>query len=371
VIEILLDPRPLVKVFLDVAGKVEEDNRESAEQSVKVVKALGLDTLGPIAYRTALDGNTMNTGMFASLPTPRTGIFTLVDQTQLAAEPPEWVAADVISYEQLSFDVAKAYRRIKSLVSDTVGPQAGAAFNLVEGQLTQTLQVSVDELLSSLGQKHIVLGFVPRTDAGADDDAGATSGRSGLVWQVKDEATWRKVLQVGATMSGQEPVEEQGFMGIRVSQPQFEGGVFLGRGFLVIGAGDSVIESLLSMLRRPPEGDASLRGSQIYRRASEMIAPEACLIYQLIDNNRNIKAARAMVVNALEVIKTHQPDDADDDDNLKNPLKMLNPAMVDKLLGLLPSEDELEGAIGVGVTQTKVNDTGVVSRSVVELPPKR
>ncbi len=370
--EVFADPRPLVTWFLAMANKVEEPQRESAQRTVKLVKGLGLDTLGPLGWRMALDGNLLGAGIFASVPSPRSGIFSLVDQTPIAAEPPAWVSADVVSYEQFSFDLAKAYARIKSMVIELVGDQSRAGIDFIESQVTRTVQADPASLLGALGTRHIAIGLMPRTEAKPDDEGEMSTGRSGMVWEVKDETLLRRVMQIGATMTGQDPLEEQGFMGLRIQQPQFQGGVFLGRGFLVVGAGDSAIESLLSMLRSPPAGEASLTGSSIYRRACELLAPEACLTYQLTDNNRNMKAARQIVVNTLELIKKHQQAGDDDDDNeLNSAFDKLNPEMIDKLLELLPSESELDGALGVGVSQMKANENGVVSRSVVELPAGR
>jgi hypothetical protein len=42
--------------------------------------------------------------------------------------------------------------------------------------------------------------------------------------------------------------------------------------------------------------------------------------------------------------------------------------LVQKFKALLPSDDELEGVMGVSVSQTVVTDQGLSSQSAVELP---
>jgi hypothetical protein len=363
--EVLMDVRPLYQLFVKAAENAEDTDKESAEKSLRMARALGAETLGTVAVRTSLDGNALASSAFVALPTPRVGLFTLLDQPTLPAEPAAWVSSDVVSYDHVSFDIGKAYSRIKGIVVDELGPDAGAGINFIENSITAKIGVDVIELLSSLGQQHSTVSFVPKVDAAkADEGDSLGTGRTGVVWQVKNEDIWRKVMQLGAAATGQEPVEEQGFLGLRVSQGGFEGGVFLGRGFLVLGMGDEVIESVLSMLRNPPAGDASLRGSALYRRACELLPPQAGLTYQISDNNRNMKAVRQVMLTSLEAVKRQQA--GADDEDVRRGLEIL-----EKAIELLPSEDELEGTLGVSAAQTTVDDSGVVNRSVLDLPAPR
>jgi hypothetical protein len=363
-VEIVADTRPVVKMFLDAAGHADEKRRESADRSARLVKALALDALGPLAYRSALDGNLLRTGIFLGAAEPRTGLAALLDQAALPAHPPAWVSSEVVSYEQLSFDLGKAYVRLKEMLIEQLGDETRAAFDLIENQVSQRLDTDIDLLLSSLGTQHSAVSFPAKADPAkedADGDVSVGGNRSAVVWQVKDEALWKRVLQLGATFAGQEPVEEQGFLGLRLNHPSFEGGVFLGRGFLVVGAGADVIESVLAMLRNPPAGSASLAGSPLAARAAELLAPAPGLTYQINDNNRNLKAARKTIEPALQVLRGRDANN----DAARGPLTK---AQIEIILGLIPSETELEGVLGVGVSQSTLDDTGLTNRGVLELP---
>ncbi|HWA97456.1 MAG TPA: hypothetical protein VG713_03145 [Pirellulales bacterium] len=366
-LEVMADPRPLVRIFIDFAAKAKEEDRASAERSAKLVKALALDTLGPLAYRAALDGNALRTGLFLGAAEPRTGLASLLDQKPLAAEPPAWVANSVVSYEHLSFDVGKAYVLVRQLVIEQLGDPAKAAFDLIESQVRRNVDIDLDLLLSSLGQRHSAITFPAKVDDARliDEDAvSATNGRSALVWQIGEEAAWRRVLQFACAAMGQEPVEEQGFLGLRINHASFQGGVFLGREFLVVGVGADVLEQVLAMLRNPPPESESLRASQLLRQASDLLSPTSGLTYQINDNNRNFRAARQVLVTSLEKLRDHEPK-AGEDAATTSPITR---ARMEAILGLIPSDDELDGTFGVGASQSTVDATGLSNRGALELP---
>lgn len=77
-IEIVGDPRPALALA----------PRDEASPQVRAMKSLGFDQLGPVAYRMALDGTSLRSGFFVSSPEPRAGLWKLLDQTAVRAEPP-------------------------------------------------------------------------------------------------------------------------------------------------------------------------------------------------------------------------------------------------------------------------------------------
>jgi hypothetical protein len=365
-VELLVDLRPLEKMLLTAAENTIPEHAESAAKSMKFLKTLGLDSLASLAYRVTLDGAELRGGAFLSLPAPRAGLFTLLDQSPLPAEPPAWVSSDVISYQHVGLDLGEFYKRLRDLAIAEVGDQARNAFETIDTQLKAMLQSDPVTLLSSLGRSHALIELAPQTETAVAKDAdeiAIRADRTAVVWQVKDEALWGRVLQMASTLGGLPASEEQGFKGVRMKVSGFEGGIFVGRGSLVFASGAGVAESVLAMLRNPPAPNASLRGSALHRRANELLAPQLGLTYQLTDNNRANKASLQSIVKSLEVIR--QSDQLDADTGLNG----VNRAVIEAILALMPSEDELDGSVGVSVSQTHVDANGVTMQSVLELPP--
>jgi hypothetical protein len=350
VVEVLADLRPLVKLA-DTA---------TDPRLPRILKGLGFDQLGPLAYRLSLEDSLLRTGFFLSAPEPRTGIVALVDQPPLTAQPPAWVPADVVSYAHARFDIAEAFEQIKKPLLEEMGDQVQPILSLMELQLKNMIQTDLKSLLSSLGTQYVMLAYPPREIDETDlEKVKAASDRSAFILPTKDEALWKRVLETVAGASNKEVIEEQGFKGVRFAE-NGEGGVFVGHGYLVVGIGADVSENVLSALRNPPAGPASLAASALFARANELLPPTDGLAYYLTDMNRYAKTTRRTLSNLLNLtLKTHDGDDADDAD-LTRTLRTLQT--------LMPSEDELEGIFGVEVGQTIAGPHGLTNRGVVELP---
>ncbi len=349
-LEVLGDPRPLWKAKFD-----------SVDEVLPKLKAYGVDGIGPIAYRQTLDGTVTRTSLFVSLPAPRRGVMTLLDQEPGPSDVPGWVTREPIQYQQFFFDLGKAYTTIRQVVLQEEGDAAKAGFDLAESQVNQQLQTDVASLLSSLGPRHSIINFLPKLDAALDQAkakadphfGNANAQRMALVWQLKDEAVWQKIMQMAAPFAGDNLLEEQGFKGIRA--PQVPGvGVFLGRGYLIVGMGDGVLESTLTALRNPPAGDAAFNSSDVARRANELLPPEPGMGYQVLDGARYTK-----LLGQLRSLMTNAGAGG------------LPDAQVELIKGLekiLPTDQELEGILGVGVGGMQINNHGIVLRSVSDLP---
>lgn len=348
-------------------------------KTARILGALGLDSLGPVALRMALDGNALRSGMFLAAEEPRSGLLGLLDQKPLNPEPPEWVPSSVLEYQQFSFDLGEAYARLKELAVSQEGENARQSFSQIEGIVQGTLQTDLTTLLSSLGQRHIGITFPPKNEpqpAGEKAEAHVAllggSQRVGLAWQVKDEQVWNRVLQVigqFAPAAGEsvQAAEEQGFKGFRFRQPPLEAGLFLGRGYLVLGVGSEVAESMLSVLRTPPTGDASLLASGLIERGHALLPAEPSLFYQIGDAGVSAKTSKQAIEGIIDMpFKQPQlhgaaaPEDHGDLERQK--------ALAAKLKELLPGDSELEGVLGVSVDQAVVTSHGLVFRSALELP---
>jgi hypothetical protein len=357
-VEVIGDPRPAMKLL----------NTEKNAQVNRVLQALALDKLGPLAYRISLDKNMLRSGLFVSAPAPRTGILALLDQKPLGGEPPDWAPTQLVSFMQFSFELGAAYTAIKKICTDEFGDTLASTFSLIELQTNTYFDTDAATLLSSLGHEHSILTLPPQkarkaaAAEKADDDEAAdeASGRMALVWQVKDEALWKKIIPTVAGLTGSSVIEEQGFTGVRFDQAGYEGGVFLGSGHVMLGAGPDVVESVLAILRKPPSGEAALRASPLGRRAATLLPPEPSLGFQFTDLSQYVTLWRQSIDSSLATAKAHvKLGDAGAD---------TTDALLDKFKDLVPTEAELEGVLGVGAAQTVVGDHGVTRQSISELP---
>lgn len=372
-IEIVADPRPLLPLA----------EKSPNPKTKQVLEALGVNGVGPIALRMALDGTTLRTGTFVSLPTPRGGLLALIDQPPLEPEPPAWAPANAVGYQHLSFEIDKAYDRLKGLFTELSGDQGRQAFDQIETAAKTFLQVDLHDLLGSIEQQISVVTFTPRlgkavqTDQFEDDDEPpVTVGpqliqRVGIVLRVKDEQLWRKLLEIanrfaqGGALGGLQAVEEQGFQGFRVDQADNHVGIFLGHGYLVLGVGPEVSESLLSVLRSPPEGATAMRGSGLVERGRELLAPQPGLHYTLEDAGKTVAVTRQLLESLLNSSLTT---------GLTAPALAASAAgaddkeVIEQLKTLLPGDAELQGILGVSVSQWIATDDGLVIQWAVELP---
>jgi len=346
--EALPDGEGIVEALVDIPAVVKLTDTEENAEAMKTVKALALDTLGPLAYRMTLDGTAMRSGLFLSAPSPRTGLVKLIEQTPLPSKADDWVSGDVVGYQHLSLDLGAAYKLITDLVRRHV-PKGEESVAGLEEQAKQFLQVDPTTLLASLGSKHTIVSFLPeKKEAGAPAEDETTQNAMAIVWKLGDEALWKRLMGMAALLGAKEVAEERGFNGLRHDKDGFHGGWFIGDGKMILGMGKGVTEKTLAMLRTPPKADASLAGSPIAARAAELIPPQDSITYDLTNGPSIMKFAYQAAIEQM---------DASPDSKLK------------KLKPVFPSEKELEGAIGVSVSVTTIGDAGLTHRSVSDLPP--
>lgn len=362
VIEILADPRPFLKV---------PENEDTARM-IRLLRLLGIDRIGPIAIRQTLDKNILRQGLFLSAPAPRNGLVSLLEQKSLAPEPPAWVPSSALSYSHFSFDLGKLYGLAREMVVGEMGDAARARFEGVELQVQALTQTDPATLLSSLGSRHSFVGFAPKVSrqAGADDEV-EMANRSGVVWQVSDEEVWKRLMAVIAPFINAAVAEEQGFTGLRIQQGPIHGGLFVGQGYLVLGIGEDVLETLLSSVKNPPSGSAALRAGPIYKRGAELLPPESGLGYSLVDSNRQTKILWDTMIKSLET-PARMMAQAQAQANVRvgadaEKLEVLT-RVLGKIKKVLPKDEEMEGVMGVSVNQTIVTQDGLISRGLTELP---
>jgi hypothetical protein len=349
-LDVVIDPRVVMKAFDD-------------EPTKAGLAMIGAESLGPIAWRQTLDEGRYRSGIFASLPAPRTSLMRILDQECDASEVPSFVNREAIDFTQISLDLGKAYETVKEYaVSQRDGEQAANMFAAVEMQAQGWLGVELPRLLTSVGSRHWIVSYPPRV-AEAFAEARRARGQNGgqqarqiadrvaVIWRITDDAPFGKILQRLAGMAGGDLQEEQGFRGVRIPDGP---AVFLGQDHLVVGIGADSLEKTLTAIRNPPAGESSLRESDVPRRAADLLPLEPARMFGVSDSSRaggTLGMLRDMVLSLV-------PEDVEE------PYRDLL-AGVQKIL---PSDEEMEGMFGVGATTLRVDDNGVSLQTAWEMP---
>ena len=349
-LDVVIDPRVVMKAFDD-------------EPTKAGLAMIGAESLGPIAWRQTLDEGRYRSGIFASLPAPRTSLMRILDQECDVSEVPSFVTREAIDFTQISLDLGKAYETVKEYaVSQRDGEQAANMFAAVEMQAQGWLGVELPRLLTSLGSRHWIVSYPPRV-AEAFAEARRARGQNGgqqarqiadrvaVIWRITDDAPFGKILQRLAGMAGGDLQEEQGFRGVRIPDGP---AVFLGQDHLVVGIGADSLEKTLTAIRNPPAGESSLRESDVPRRAADLLPLEPARMFGVSDSSRaggTLGMLRDMVLSLV-------PEDVEE------PYRDLL-AGVQKIL---PSDEEMEGMFGVGATTLRADDNGVSLQTAWEMP---
>lgn len=352
-IDVIVDPR----VFQADPGAANAE----AEAAARFLESIGLGGVGPFAWRQTLDGVLFHQGMFLSMPGPRGGLLQILDQPCDPSEPPAFVSNEAVSLAQISLDLGQAYQTVRTVLSAALGEEAGNMFTVAEVQAQANLGVELPKFLSSLGSRHWIVDYPPKIAeaVAAGREAGAVAGklkdanRGAFIWQVTDEAAFRKVIQQMGPLAGGAVKDEQGFSVIRL--PSGAGAVALGMNHLVVAIGDDALERTLAGIRNPPAGDASLREGDVMRRAGKLLPLDPARMFAVGDATRT----GGVLGNLREMAVSLEPDDM--------PAEYRE--MFRGIQDALPTAAEMEGMFGVSVSTMRMTDDGLVLRSAWEMPP--
>lgn len=350
VIDVILNP-PVV-----IAAGATGGNGEAALESWD---RWGLDTIGGLAWRQAVDGDCWRSTLAITLPGPRRGLLGFLDQPCDPCEVPPFVTREAVDFTQISLDLGAAFTTVRTaLLEAEDSEQLANMFTVADVQAQTWLGADVATVLSGLGSRHWILSFPPRVAAavaqarGGDPSAASTDSMA-VVWQVADEAPILKLLGRLAPLAGGELEEEQGFRGLRLP-----GGAaaYVGRGHLVLALGEGTIEKTLAAIRNPPAGPVSWRESTALRRARELVDLSPARLFGVGDASRTGGTLGLL----RELVDALEPDDLEGESR--------------ELLAtgrrLLPTTAELQGMFGVGGTAVHVTADGIVLENAWELPPR-
>lgn len=354
---------PLVEVIANPPVAANLLGEDAAEVGKRLVP-FGVDAVGPIAWRQSLEDGVWRSHAFVTLPAPRRGLARLLDEEAAKSEVPAFVSREPIGFQQVSLDLGKAYAMLREAVLGDAEPPPGNAFSTAETLALSTAGIELPELLSMLGTRHWLVSYPPRiaeaaafarrVKAAGGDLAGEVPPNpspAGIVWQVKDEKPFAKLLELAGQAGGGNVVEEQGFRSVR-----FPAGisVFLGLGHLVLAFGDGVAEKTLAAIRNPPADDAAFRTSDTVRRARELVPPRAGGLYAVADNRKT----GGLVGFIVTMLAASSPDDVEEDRR----------DFVRSLQALLPSPQDMEGMLGAATAIWWADDQGIVMQSASEMP---
>jgi len=222
----------------------------------------------------------------------------------------------------------------------------------------------LDAVLGGLGARHMFVSFAPRVPETFDPESPtALAERVGVVWRLRDEQLWQRVMQTlgGFVMMGGgqwvEPADEQGFTGYRSTVPQAPAALMIGRGYLTLTLGRDVTARLLNALANPPEGEAAMIRSALFRRMSEKLSIPAGTGYQLGDLGRYLQAVARIGQAGLE----HARREADANPEARS--------MIGRVGEFLPDPRTVREMFGGGTSVMYTDEYGLTSRGLLELPP--
>ena len=351
----------LLDMMIDVGGIVRLVTGGD-EASTSRLEAVGIQGIGPLAWRHALDGDAYRQGLFVSLPAPRKGAMRILEQEADAAEVPAFVTSDAVDLTQISLDLGKAYQTIREVAVAKGGEETANMFMAAEMQTQGWMGLDLAGVLSAFGTRHWIVSYPPQVAAALADarkarkEQGPLTGmpaadRLALVWQVTDEAPFQKIIERLAPMAKVEVVEEQGFRGIRLPNGP---AVFIGQQHLVVAVGADALEKTLAGIRTPPAGEASLRESPAVARAAAMLPPEPARLFSLGDATHT----GGTLGLVREIVAGLESGD----------VPPVYRELLAKLQSLFPSAAEMEGMFGASTAVLEVTETGLSYRSAWEMP---
>ena len=353
-VDVIVDPRVFQAAFAGAGAE--------AEAATRFLESIGLGGVGPFAWRQTLDGGLFHQGMFLAMPAPRTGLMQILDQKCDPAEPPPFVSKEAVSLCQISLDLGKAYQTVREVMAAAVGEEAGNMFTVAEMQAQGNLGIELPKFLSALGSRHWIIDYPPRIAeaVAVGREAGAVAAnlnqanRGAFVWQLTDEAPFRKVMQLMGPLAGGAVKDEQGFSVIRL--PSEAGAVAIGMNHLVVAIGGDSLERTLAGIRNPPAGDASLREGDVMRRAGRLLPLDPARMFAVGDAGKT----GGMLGSLREMAANLEPDDVPEE--YRELLRSIKDA--------LPTAAEMEGMFGVSAATMRMTDDGLVLRTAWEMPPQ-
>ena len=367
----LADGQPILEFYIDVrpmmsiADQIQLPDQDM-DQIKKVINTLGLDSLSTMGTRMTLDGQVLRSSSFIAATAPRRGLMKLLDQPAFQPGVPNWVPAAVVDYTHMSIDGAAAWELAQEVMIEIGGEQAQA---FIDQQIEMNVQGFAQEdlatVLAGLGNRVHVLTFAAPMDFSGEDrtaNIGITdTSRIAIAWQLENEPLWERLMMgfTGLSMMSQGaivPTEEQGFTGLRLGEKtNADGGLVIGKGYLVLGIGKNVLTPVLSALSSPPEGPGALANSDAYQMVRDAVDAKPGIAYQFTDSQRYMTVMYDSFRNGFEMQLEYKSDE--------------DRERFTQWIELMPTRDEFLSSFGPASGQSYVNEHGMFSEGFIILPP--
>ncbi|MDQ8200327.1 hypothetical protein QEH56_19340 [Pelagicoccus enzymogenes] len=326
-------------------------------QNRQLFEALEFDAFTKLGVWSGFVDMQERSTIFVGSPTPRSGIATLLENEFFEFQPPEWVPSNVNAYTVAAFDMNKVYDFALDMAKKFMPPeQVEQQLAMANGQLQMTLQSDIPTLMSAFGKRIHVLEY-PIEVVSMENPNGTSLDLPRASQAMVMDFTRPEILQAGMAMiagmaqnpaAGIELVDEQGFAGVRVQDPA-QGVVTIahGMGKLVFAVGSEETSSrIFSALTNPPQGENALVNSSEFRSfiADANVKPGVLFSYS---------RGEEILKNLVPVFKslgTSMRATAGED----------AAGLMERAIALFPSEEELDGLLGITFSRMYHNDHGII-----------
>ena len=166
-----LRPTPLLKLADDAKA-----------QPPRIIEDAGPRSIGSRSLRVCARSRRCVRGLFVSAPEPRPGLLALLDQPTFRPDAPAWVPASVLSFDQLSFDLGKAYKLISEVLIGEGGDQVNMLSVSSSSRLPPSRKTTSIHCCRRSAQNHYFVTFPPAAPAAApseddeEEDANVAAG---------------------------------------------------------------------------------------------------------------------------------------------------------------------------------------------------
>lgn len=353
--------RPDYETRLEVLGDVQKLLDFVPPQNRQAVDALDADAFTKVGIWSGFVDMEERSVLFLGAPSPREGVSKLFENEFFEFQPPAWVPSSVNTYTAASFDMMKLYDFALETAKKFMPPeQVEQQVAMGNAQLQMTLQTDIPTLLSSFGKRIHVVEYpieIVSMEMGEGKSVDIPQNSQAIVM----DFTRPEILQAGMAMvgamaqnpaSGMQLVDEMGFTGIRMSQPG-QGNVTIahGLGKLVIAIGnESTSSRIFSTLTNLPEGEDALANDPELREYLSEAGVKPGMVFSYSQGDKMLK-------NLVPVLKSVS-------DNMQSAAGGENAELMEMLFELIPSEEELEGLLGIAFNRMYYNESGLILEGV-------
>lgn len=349
--------RPNFESRLEILGDIQKLLDFVPAQTLQGLQAVDVDKLTKFGIWSGFVDMEERSVMFIGAPAPRKGLAKLMENESFDFSPPAWVPSSVNTYTSASFDMMKLYDFFLETAKKFMPPeQVEQQVQMGNMQLQMMLQSDIPTLLSSFGNRfHIVEYPIELVEIASPQGEMVEIPRSSQALVV--DFSRPEILEAGLAQMApmmQDPaspmtmIEEQGFKGIRMNDPN-QGIITVahGLGKLVFAVGsEDVASRIFSSLSNLPTGENALQNDPELREylAENSIKPAMVFSYS---------RGEQVLKNLVPVMKSLSS-------SMKSASNEGAAELMEEFLELVPEESELEGLLGITFTRMFLNESGLV-----------